>query len=91
MRVKNIGHKIIGFGQTTVLPGETVTIPDTFNGNPTIATYEALGYITVIEDKTAAKTGDKTEKTAKGGKSKTAGTTDETTTETDGEAEAGKE
>ena len=30
MKIKNIGRKIIGFGQTSVLPDETAHIPDSF-------------------------------------------------------------
>lgn len=68
MKVKNNGRKIIGFGQTSVLPGETVEIPDTFKGNATLETFKALGYIEVVADK-PAKT-EKTDKGNKGGKGK---------------------
>lgn len=64
MKVKNNGRKIIGFGQTSVLPGETVDIPDTFKGNATLETFKALGYIEVVEDKP------KQDKGSKGGKGK---------------------
>lgn len=86
MKIKNIGRKIIGFGQTSVLPDQTATIPDTFKENPTLLTFVELGYVEVIEEKTKTNTG----KNSKG--SKTGGGKTETTeTETDEETEAGKE
>lgn len=55
MVIRNKGRKIIGFGQTSVLPGETATIPDTFKGNETLETLKTLGYIEVIENKATGK------------------------------------
>lgn len=55
MVIRNKGRKIINFGQISVLPGETATIPDTFNANETLETLKALGYIEVIESKTTSK------------------------------------
>lgn len=55
MVIRNKGRKIINFGQISVLPGETATIPDTFNANETLETLKALGYIEVIESKSAGK------------------------------------
>ena len=66
MVIRNKGRKIIGFGQTSVLPGETVTISDTFNGNDTLETMKALGYIEVIENKNTGKGKNAGEKSVKG-------------------------
>lgn len=55
MVVKNNGRKIIGFGQTSVLPGQTVTIEDSFKDNETLKTFIALGFVEVIEAKSPDK------------------------------------
>lgn len=44
MKIKNIGRKIIGFGQTSVLPDETAHIPDSFK-DVVLDTYVALGIV----------------------------------------------
>ena len=48
MKIKNIGRKIIGFGQTSVLPDETAHIPDSFK-DVVLDTYVALGIVSIIE------------------------------------------
>lgn len=88
MTIKNIGRKIIGFGQTSVLPDETVTIPDEYRSVVT-DTYVPLGIVQVIET-TKEKTETKTGKSGKVGKTG-GGKTETTETETDEETEAGKE
>ena len=55
MVIKNNGRKIIGFGQTSVLPGQTVTIEDSFKDNETLKTFIALGFVEVIEAKSPDK------------------------------------
>ena len=55
MKIKNIGRKIIGFGQTSVLPGQTVTIEDSFKDNETLKTFIALGFVEVVEAKNTDK------------------------------------
>ena len=94
MTIKNIGRKIIGFGQTSVLPDEPVTIPDTYK-SIVLDTYVALGIVEVIET-AKEKTDTKTGKGGKGGKSGGGKNTEteetaETETETNGDAETGKE
>ena len=97
MKIKNIGRKIIGFGQTSVLPDETAHIPDSFK-DVVLDTYVALGIVSIIEpakDKGETKT-DKVGKTDKGGKNngkggKTENTETTENTDTDEETEAGKE
>lgn len=66
MVIKNNGRKIIGFGQTSVLPGQTVTIEDSFKDNDALKTFIALGFVEVVEAKTADKG---TAGKGKGGKS----------------------
>lgn len=103
MKIKNIGRKIIGFGQTSVLPDETAHIPDSFK-DVVLDTYVALGIVSIIEpakDKGETKTDkggktDKCGKTDKGGKTdgkggKTENTETTENTDTDEETEAGKE
>ena len=97
MKIKNIGRKIIGFGQTSVLPDETAHIPDSFK-DVVLDTYVALGIVSIIEpakDKGETKT-DKGGKTDTGGKNngkggKTENTETTENTDTDEETEAGKE
>ena len=55
MVIKNNGRKIIGFGQTSVLPGQTVTIEDSFKDNETLKTFIALGFVEVVEAKNTDK------------------------------------
>ena len=97
MVIKNNGRKIIGFGQTSVLPDETAHIPDSFK-DVVLDTYVALGIVSIIEpakDKGETKT-DKGGKTDRGGKNngkggKTENTETTENTDTDEETEAGKE
>lgn len=89
MIIKNIGRKIIGFGQTSVLPDQTATISDTYKSFVT-DTYVALGIVEVVNTSV-----EKTNKTGKGvktsGKKADNVETDFVGTEADGEIEAGKE
>lgn len=89
MVIKNIGRKIIGFGQTSVLPDQTVTIPDTYKSFVT-DTYVALGIVEVVN--TSAEKANKTGKGVKtSGKKTDNAETDSVSTDADGETEAGKE
>ncbi len=71
MVIKNNGRKIIGFGQTSVLPGQTVPIEDSFKNNETLKTFIALGFIEVIETKTTDKGNTNKGKGGKSDKGKT--------------------
>lgn len=71
MFVKNTSKKIIGFGQTSVLPGQEIEIADSFKGNPVVAAYEALGFIQICKEQPAKKQEAPAEE-KKGKKSKTA-------------------
>lgn len=90
MIIKNTGRKIIGFGQISVLPEQTVTIPDTYKST-VLDTYVALGIVAIVN-----KTTDKTEtKAVKTSGKKTANaevkTSDEGETKAAEETEVGKE
>jgi len=43
MKIKNIGKKIIGIGDVTVLPGKTEEIPKTFERSPILEIYKKMG------------------------------------------------
>lgn len=40
MKIKNIGGKIIGIGEVTVLPGETKDIPKAYETSPILEVYK---------------------------------------------------
>ena len=42
MKIKNIGGKIIGIGEITILPGETKEIPVAFETSPILEVYKKL-------------------------------------------------
>lgn len=42
MKIKNLSNKVIGFGDISVLPGETETIPAAYEKNPTLEVYKAM-------------------------------------------------
>ena len=57
MKVENIGKKIIGIGNVTILPGKTEAIPEAFENNPTLEIYKRLGIVKVTgKASTPAKT-----------------------------------
>ncbi len=43
MRIENIGGKIIGIGDVTVLPGETKDVPKAYETSPILEVYRGLG------------------------------------------------
>lgn len=43
MKIKNIGKKIIGIGEVTVLPGKTEEIPQDFERSPILEVYKRMG------------------------------------------------
>lgn len=42
MKIKNIGGKIIGIGEVTVLPGETKDIPVAYENSPALDVYKNM-------------------------------------------------
>lgn len=43
MKIENIGGKIIGIGDVTVLPGETKAIPEVYETSPILEVYKKCG------------------------------------------------
>ncbi len=91
MVIRNTGRKIIGFGQISVLPGETATIPDTFKENETLETFKALGYIEVIESKPTGKGKNAGGKSDKGKTPDKGGETPDTEEDTPADNDGAKE
>lgn len=56
MKVKNIGNKIVGFGNVFILPNEEVEINDSYKNSGAYKAYTDLGLIAVVEEKTTSKT-----------------------------------
>lgn len=89
MIIKNTGRKIIGFGQTSVLPEQTVTIPDTYKST-VLDTYVALGIVKVV-NKTETKTGKAVKTTGKKIANDEVKTSDKDESREDEETVVGKE
>lgn len=43
MKLENIGRKIIGIGEVTILPGETKDIPEAYQTSPVLEVYKNCG------------------------------------------------
>lgn len=43
MKLENIGRKIIGIGEVTILPGETREIPEAYQTSPVLEIYKKCG------------------------------------------------
>lgn len=54
MVVKNTSGKVIGFGQSVILPGQEAEVADSFAKNPVVDTYKALGFIEVVKSEATA-------------------------------------
>ena len=48
MKIENIGNKIIGIGEVTVLPGETKEIPKAYETSPILEVYKQCGAARII-------------------------------------------
>lgn len=48
MKIENIGSKIIGIGEVTVLPGETKDIPKAYETSPILEVYRQCGAAKII-------------------------------------------
>lgn len=53
MKIENIGGKIIGIGEVTVLPGETKEIPKSHETSPILEVYKNLGMAKITGKATA--------------------------------------
>ncbi len=64
MNVKNIGGKIVSIGATTILPGETKPVPDSYADNVAVACLVEHGNIELIrsEETPAQEGGGETDK-----------------------------
>lgn len=60
MVVKNTSGKVIGFGQSVILPGQKAEVADSFEKNPVVDTYKALGFIEVVKSEAAVEKKNKT-------------------------------
>lgn len=50
MKIRNIGSKIIGIGEETVLPGEVKEVPKAFKRSPILEVYKEIGMAEIITD-----------------------------------------
>lgn len=50
MKIRNIGSKIIGIGEETVLPGEVKEVPKAFERSPILEVYKEIGMAEIITD-----------------------------------------
>lgn len=48
MKIENIGNKIIGIGEVTVLPGETKEVPKAYETSPILEVYKQCGAAKII-------------------------------------------
>ena len=71
MKIKNIGNKIIGLGETTVLPNEIAKVPPEFEHSPILDIYVKCNLAEIIDepaeesaegDKAVVDSGDEVEK-----------------------------
>ena len=54
MKIRNIGSKIIGIGEETVLPGEVKEVPMAFERSPILEVYKEIGMAEIISDPSVA-------------------------------------
>ncbi|MFG6334792.1 MAG: hypothetical protein K1W20_04875 [Lachnospiraceae bacterium] len=74
MTVRNNSLKIIGVGETSILPGETAELPAGYDKNPVVLRYVARGVFSTVEPEKKKKGAQKAGEPAKvDGSAKTAG------------------
>lgn len=54
MKIRNIGSKIIGIGEETVLPGEVKEVPKAFERSPILEVYKEIGMAEIMTDPAVA-------------------------------------
>lgn len=54
MKIRNIGSKIIGIGEETVLPGEVKEVPKAFERSPILEVYKEIGMAEIMIDPAVA-------------------------------------
>ena len=47
MKMTNTSAKVIGIGDVTVLPGETMEVPSAYETSPILEVYKSMGFITL--------------------------------------------
>lgn len=53
MKIENIGGKIIGIGEVTVLPGEMKDVPQAFEMSPILEVYKRMGVVRITGEPSA--------------------------------------
>ncbi len=54
IKMTNLSEKVIGVGETTVLPGETKEVPRAFETSPILEVYKNMGLVSLSGKPTAA-------------------------------------
>lgn len=75
MKITNKSGKIIGIGDTVLVPGQEAEVDNKFAGNGTLKTFVDMGFITIVKEPVKAAETEETveaENTAKTPKSKKA-------------------
>lgn len=54
IKMTNLSEKVIGFGEATVLPGETKEVPRAFETSPILEVYKNMGLVSLSGKPTAA-------------------------------------
>jgi hypothetical protein len=63
MKIKNISNKIIGIGSSSILPGETQTVPAAYESSPILAIYAKSKLAEITETGKSERAGKKAEET----------------------------
>ena len=53
MVIKNIGGKIVSFGNVMILPGDTAEVSEKFSGASNVDTLVKMGFIEIVEKPSA--------------------------------------
>lgn len=53
MVIKNIGGKIVSFGNVMILPGDTAEVSEKFSGASNVDTLVKMGFIEIVEEPSA--------------------------------------
>lgn len=64
LMITNTSAKVIGIGETTVLPGETKEVPPAYAGSPILEVYRSMGFATLSGEAAPQPDGGGGEKTA---------------------------
>lgn len=53
MVIKNIGGKIVSFGNVMILPGDTAKVSEKFSGASNVDTLVKMGFVEIVEEPSA--------------------------------------